>query len=141
MEQYLKTADPPDPPPFAGLSQTTTSASSTALVEPLLTSEQYRTGLVLEDYLSSTPQEGKGIFKWESGLRYSGSYREDRREGFGKLSWPDGSYYEGFFHHDMREGHGVHKWGDSGQVRKITQRHQKHENCNFKFTNTMHSAP
>ncbi len=87
-------------------------------LEPLLTSIQYKTGMIIKGYILPKKAGNKGEFQWTSGLQYTGEYKDNKREGYGEVVWPDGSRYEGYFHHDVREGHGKHTWGDSGEVRE-----------------------
>lgn len=95
---------------------------SSCKLEPLLTSIQYKTGVIFKGYIAKRPRSGRGVFQWHSGLRYSGEFKEDKREGIGELIWPDGSRYEGSFHNDIREGRGMHSWGESGEVGSLLSR-------------------
>ena len=39
--------------------------------------------------------DGKGIFIWVDGRKYSGEYKDDKIHGKGKFEWPDGSQFNG----------------------------------------------
>jgi len=38
---------------------------------------------------------GYGVYTWDNGMKYSGTYREDIKHGFGIFEWPDGKKYTG----------------------------------------------
>ena len=38
---------------------------------------------------------GEGIFSWNTGKEYRGSYIKGKKEGYGVFYWPDGKSYEG----------------------------------------------
>jgi hypothetical protein len=40
---------------------------------------------------------GYGVFTWEDGRKYEGSYVDDKKEGNGRFTWPDGRVYEGLW--------------------------------------------
>ena len=40
---------------------------------------------------------GQGVFTWEDGRKYEGSYIDDKKEGNGRFTWPDGRVYEGMW--------------------------------------------
>lgn len=107
----------PFPPLKAAWVGGRSSRSSRCILEPLLTSIQYKNGAIFRGTISHRPGSGSGKFLWISGLQYGGQFKDDQREGVGELIWPDGSRYEGEFHSDVREGKGKHFWKDSGEVR------------------------
>ncbi len=38
---------------------------------------------------------GEGIFEWEDGKMYRGSYKKGLKDGYGEMYWPDGKSYKG----------------------------------------------
>lgn len=58
---------------------------------------------------------GYGVFAWADGKRYEGDFKDDAREGIGKLTWADGSFYEGDFLNGQMHGKGRLVWA-SGEV-------------------------
>ena len=40
---------------------------------------------------------GKGIFTWKDGKKYSGHYLDDVKHGYGTFTWPDNRKYAGFW--------------------------------------------
>lgn len=97
------------------------SSSSSCVLEPLVLSEEFRSGAVYEGEVaargSGRQRSGHGTFRWPSGLRYCGRYAGDKRHGRGVMEWPDGSRYEGEFREDLRHGEGRHEWSN-GEVRE-----------------------
>ena len=92
------------------------SSSSSCLLEPLVLSEEFRSGAVYEGEVArGGRRSGHGTFRWPSGLRYSGHYADNKRHGRGVMVWPDGSRYEGKFREDLRHGEGRHEWSN-GEV-------------------------
>ena len=51
-------------------------------------------------------KEGEGCFKWASGNKYTGQYKNDEREGFGEMRWTDGSIYIGTWIRGIQHGTG-----------------------------------
>ena len=52
-------------------------------------------------------KHGKGVFEWESGNRYMGSYLNDERHGYGVMEWTDESKYLGTWVDGIQHGIGV----------------------------------
>ena len=52
-------------------------------------------------------KHGFGVFEWESGNRYEGSYIEDERSGYGEMKWMDESTYMGMWDRGIQHGIGV----------------------------------
>jgi len=50
--------------------------------------------------------DGKGTYKWKSGLVYEGEFKLNSVTGEGRLTWPDGSHYVGGVQDGKREGSG-----------------------------------
>ena len=40
---------------------------------------------------------GQGVYKWQSGNIYKGSYFDDLRHAYGEMYWTDKSYYKGMW--------------------------------------------
>lgn len=38
---------------------------------------------------------GKGLYTWADGRKYSGDWQDNKMHGFGYYSWPDGKTYKG----------------------------------------------
>ena len=53
--------------------------------------------------------EGKGVFIWPNGRRYTGEYKNDLKDGYGEFEWEDKRMYKGMW----KEGK------QSGKVRKV----------------------
>lgn len=47
---------------------------------------------------------GKGIFTWTDGRKYTGEFVDDIKSGFGMLEWPDGKVYEGMWENGVQHG-------------------------------------
>lgn len=60
---------------------------------------------------------GYGVFVWEDGRKYEGSYVDDKKEGRGKFTWPDGRIYDGEWKDGRQHGSGTYTYPD-GRVRQ-----------------------
>ena len=60
-------------------------------------------------------QDGEGVYKFNSGAVYSGSFKEGCFHGNGKFIFPDGATYEGEWSYNKMHGEGVYI--DSQQVK------------------------
>ncbi|TCI93548.1 MORN repeat-containing protein [Tenacibaculum sp. M341] len=67
----------------------------------------FDTGSRYEGIWRNNKREGKGKFYWADGERYEGDYKNDRREGEGVYYWTNGEKYKGGWKNDKREGKGV----------------------------------
>ena len=47
---------------------------------------------------------GKGVYTWESGMKYSGDYKDDQKLGWGVFTWPNGKKYEGQWFEGKQNG-------------------------------------
>jgi len=48
--------------------------------------------------------QGKGVFEWSDGRKYTGTYDNDKKSGFGLMEWADGRKYEGEWINNKKEG-------------------------------------
>ena len=51
-------------------------------------------------------KHGEGVFTWDSGNVYKGSYQYDKKNGYGEMQWTDGSCYKGQWKDGNQEGKG-----------------------------------
>ncbi len=56
--------------------------------------------------MSGNCMNGTGVYQFESGARYEGSFQNGKRQGKGRLLLSTGLVYEGDFVRDYRDGHG-----------------------------------
>lgn len=56
--------------------------------------------------ISGDCANGKGIYTWENGAKYEGSWKDGKRNGFGKYTYANGTIYEGSWKDDKKEGKG-----------------------------------
>lgn len=69
---------------------------------------------------------GKGVYTWDDGRKYEGSYYKDKKHGFGIYKWADGRIYEGMWLEGRQHGKGkyvlpdgtakVGRWVDGKRV-------------------------
>lgn len=52
------------------------------------------------------------MFKWASGNKYSGGYKDDERDGYGEMYWVDGSVYKGEWRKGIQHGQGTMEFPD-----------------------------
>lgn len=50
--------------------------------------------------------DGRGVFIWDDGRKYTGDYKEDKKEGYGVFEWADGRKYKGFWSNGKQHGEG-----------------------------------
>lgn len=67
----------------------------------------FDTGSRYEGIWRNNKREGKGNFYWIDGEHYEGDYKNDKREGEGTYYWTNGEKYVGGWKNDKREGKGV----------------------------------
>jgi len=69
----------------------------------------------LPDCSTSPPfNDCYGIYTWESGNKYEGEWKNNKRHGQGTLYFNDGDIYVGDFRDNKRNGQGVYTWKESG---------------------------
>ncbi len=49
---------------------------------------------------------GQGVYTWNDGRKYEGSYHNDKKHGFGVYKWIDGRIYEGMWMDGKQHGKG-----------------------------------
>ncbi|AXR62147.1 MORN repeat protein [Leptospira mayottensis] len=76
----------------------------------------------ISSYLGSTPgckngncKNGLGIYVYDTGEVYSGSFKNDKRHGYGDILYQDGDRYSGYFQNDKKVGTGTY-WFANGSV-------------------------
>ena len=45
---------------------------------------------------------GKGLYTWADGRKYSGDWQDNKMHGFGYYSWPDGKTYKGLIYQKLK---------------------------------------
>jgi hypothetical protein len=55
---------------------------------------------------------GKGIFRWQDGRSYDGTWLNNKMEGEGKFTYADKSRYVGQYKADKKHGKGKYYWND-----------------------------
>ena len=60
-------------------------------------------------------RHGYGVYQWNTGNRYEGEWRDDKREGRGIYTSEDGKTWEGIFHD--RDGDPIKQTLPDGTVR------------------------
>ncbi|TGN01665.1 hypothetical protein [Leptospira yasudae] len=73
----------------------------------------------LSAYVGSSPgcksgncRDGSGIYVYDSGEAYSGSFKNDKRHGFGNIHYRDGDKYAGYFQNDKKVGTGTYRFAN-----------------------------
>ncbi|AYV55223.1 MORN repeat protein [Leptospira kmetyi] len=76
----------------------------------------------LASYLGSSPgckngncKNGPGVYVYDTGEVYSGSFKNDKRHGYGNIQYKDGDKYSGYFQNDKKVGTGTYRFA-SGAV-------------------------
>ncbi len=57
---------------------------------------------------------GYGIYIYADGVRFDGQYSNDKKEGYGLYYWTDGRKYEGYWHKGKQHSIGVYKDTNKG---------------------------
>ena len=52
----------------------------------------------------------KGVYEWNDGKKYEGTWKNNNMEGKGKYFYNDGRIYEGMFHNNLKDGFGIFYW-------------------------------
>ncbi len=60
-------------------------------------------------------KQGFGIYRWNSGTEYAGTWQENCMSGFGVCFYSNGDYYAGEWKNDKREGYGTYVWSDGSR--------------------------
>jgi hypothetical protein len=60
-------------------------------------------------------REGVGITTFNSGEKYSGEYKRDKRNGVVKAEYANGDIYWGQWKDNLKEGYGTYQWKSSGE--------------------------
>jgi hypothetical protein len=69
----------------------------------------------LPDCSASPPfNDCYGIYTWESGNKYEGEWKNNKRHGKGTLYFKDGDIYVGEYKDGKRNGQGVYTWKEDG---------------------------
>ncbi|EMY78681.1 MORN repeat protein [Leptospira weilii serovar Ranarum str. ICFT] len=70
-------------------------------------------------YLGSSPgckdgncKNGQGIYVYDTGEVYSGSFKNDKRHGTGNIHYRDGDKYSGYFQNDKKVGTGTYRFAN-----------------------------
>ncbi|WP_061209042.1 hypothetical protein [Leptospira borgpetersenii] len=76
-----------------------------------------KTAKSLPSYLGSTPgckngncKNGSGVYVYDTGEVYSGSFKNDKRHGYGDIQYQDGDRYSGYFQNDKKAGRGTYRF-------------------------------
>ncbi len=82
---------------------------------------QYDTGSVYHGSFADDVFSGLGVYRWYNGKTYCGHYSLGKREGQGTLVYKDGTTFCGLWRDDLREGDGlvVLATGDTFQGRWV----------------------
>ena len=57
--------------------------------------------------------DGEGVFTWNDGRIYQGSFYQDKKHGHGVLTWPQGKVYDGMWINGKQHGEGKYKTSKS----------------------------
>lgn len=57
-------------------------------------------------------EDGEGTYIYSNGMKYVGTWQDNKRHGQGTYTWPDGSTYVGEYQDDKRHGQGTYTWAD-----------------------------
>ncbi|WP_004471864.1 MORN repeat protein [Leptospira santarosai] len=73
----------------------------------------------ISSYLGSAPgckngncKNGPGIYVYDTGEVYSGSFKDDKRHGYGDIFYRDGDRYSGYFQNDKKVGTGTYRFAN-----------------------------
>ena len=69
---------------------------------------------------------GKGVFYYSSGSKYSGDFKDGKRHGKGKFVWNSGAKYDGEWRNGKREGQGQEILADGTKYMGSYSNDQKH---------------
>ncbi len=58
-------------------------------------------------YFRDGMRHGYGVYSWNNGLRYEGSWDHGLQDGMGKITWPSGEYFFGEFRRGRQDGYGL----------------------------------
>jgi hypothetical protein len=61
--------------------------------------------------------DGYGVYFWQDGRRYEGSYLKDKKDGFGTYTWADGRQYVGMWKNGKQHGEGKYTVSPPGTTR------------------------
>ena len=51
---------------------------------------------------------GNGVFTWENGNIYKGSYSNGQKNGYGTFYWDENQYYKGYWVNNKQHGEGTY---------------------------------
>lgn len=73
----------------------------------------------ISSYLGTAPgckngncKNGQGIYVYDTGEVYSGTFKNDKRHGYGKIQYKDGDLYSGYFQNDKKVGTGTYRFAN-----------------------------
>lgn len=77
----------------------------------------YPTGDRYSGEFRAGKREGSGVFEYANGDRFAGLYSDDVRNGEGVYTHKNGDVYEGGFKNGIREGQGAYRFSDGAVFR------------------------
>jgi len=87
---------------------------------------EWNNGDRYEGTFQNGKRHGKGVFVWNTGDRYEGDYRNGRRHGRGSYVWSTGARYDGQYAFSKREGRGVFTDNDGSRFEGWWQEDKEH---------------
>lgn len=69
---------------------------------------RFDTGIYEGEVSFTGKMHGKGVFTYNNGNKYEGSFKEGVKHGSGVFTWANGDLYKGEFENDLRCGYGVY---------------------------------
>lgn len=100
-------------------SKTTTSTVKTSTPAPApktnIVTKTFISGYYEGEVNSSNKMHGKGTYKFYSGDKYVGEWKNDKKDGKGIYYYKNGDRYEGQFANDTRHGEGVYYFANGSK--------------------------
>lgn len=87
---------------------------------------EWNNGDRYEGTFQNGKRHGKGVFVWNNGDRYEGDYRNGSRHGRGSYVWSTGARYDGQYAFSKREGRGVFTGTDGSRFEGWWQEDKEH---------------
>mmetsp|Transcript_24712 Transcript_24712/g.46053 ORF Transcript_24712/g.46053 Transcript_24712/m.46053 type:complete len:492 (-) Transcript_24712:352-1827(-) len=76
---------------------------------------------------------GKGSFRFSSGNKYDGSYKNNKRDGYGKFVFANGNLYNGEWKEDRRHGQGTYSFVSGELYVGQWEMNKKHGHGRFEY--------
>jgi len=87
--------------------------------------KEYDNGYYVGEFNKKGQRHGQGIYYWNSGEKYEGTWKNDEFEGYGEMTYSN-STYKGYWVNGNKEGKGIYRW-NSGAIYDGEWKEDDHE--------------